>query len=178
MAGSTVLGFEIALSDVDRGVYETLPLRVAQHPSESPEYLVARILAYALEYTEGIGFTQGLAAAEEPAIEVRDLTGARTAWIEIGTPTPERLHRATKATDRVAVYCHKDPTPWLRALAGAKVHAPERLHLFGLERAFVQRLAGRVDRRNAWSVSRTEGELYVEAGGEALATVVTPLAWA
>ena len=179
MAGGspTVLTFELVVSDVDRGVYETLPLRVAQHPSESAEYLVSRVLAYALEYTEGLAFTQGLAAAEEPALEIRDLTGARIGWIEIGTPSPERLHRATKAADRVAVYCHKDPTPWLRALGSAKVHAPERLHLYGLDRGFVTTLAGHVDRRNAWSVSRTEGELYVEANGASLATVLTPLSW-
>jgi uncharacterized protein YaeQ len=175
MAGSTVMTFELAVSDVDRGVYETLPLRVAQHPSESAEYLVARILAYALEYTEGLAFTQGLSAAEEPALEIRDLTGVRLGWIEIGTPVPERLHRATKAAERVAVYCHKDPTPWLRALGAAKVHAPDRLHLFGLDRAFVSKLAATLDRRNAWSVSRNEGELYVEAGSVSLATVVTPL---
>ena len=70
---STVYNIVVELSDIDRGVYESLDLRVAQHPSESAEYMVTRVLAYCLEYTEGIEFTQGLSNADEPAIVVRDL---------------------------------------------------------------------------------------------------------
>jgi uncharacterized protein YaeQ len=171
----TIHNVTLTLSDVDRGVYDTLSLQVARHPSESPGYLVARILAYALEVQEGIAFTQGLSVAEEPAIEVRDLTGARTAWIEVGTPQGERLHRALKAVDRVAVYCHKDPTPWLRQLEGTRLHAPERLHLFGLERSLVDALAGSLDRRIAWSLSRSDGELYVDAAGTTHTAALRPL---
>jgi uncharacterized protein YaeQ len=137
---------------------------------------VARVLAYALEHAEGIGFTQGLSAAEEPAVEVRDLTGVRVAWIEVGTPSAERLHRASKAVDRVAVYCHKDPAPWLRQLVGAKLYAPDRVHLFGLDRALVTALAATLERRVSWSVSRTEGELYVDAGGRSHHAVLAALA--
>lgn len=172
---STVHTFEIDVSDIDRSVYDTLTLQVARHPSESAEYLVARLLAYALECCEGIAFTQGLAAAEDPAIEVRDLTGARRAWIEVGTPDGERLHRASKAVDRVAVYCHKDASPWLKSLSGAKLYAPERLHLFALDRPMVSQLAGRLERRNRWSVSRSEGELYVDGGGASLASMLVTL---
>jgi uncharacterized protein YaeQ len=56
-------------------VAETLELRVAQHPSESPEFLIARVLAYCLECAEGIAFSKGLSDPDEPAILVRDLTG-------------------------------------------------------------------------------------------------------
>ncbi len=57
--GATVYAIEIDLSDSDRGVFESLALRVARHPSESEEYLVTRVLAYALEYAEGIAFSAG-----------------------------------------------------------------------------------------------------------------------
>ncbi len=110
--GATIYAFDIELSDVDRNVYQSLNLRVAQHPSETQDYLVARVLAYCLEYTEGIGFSKGLSDPDEPAIFVRDLTGALQAWIDIGLPEPERLHRASKAAPRVAVYTHKDPAQW------------------------------------------------------------------
>jgi uncharacterized protein YaeQ len=96
--------FDIELSDVDRGVYEKLELRAAQHPSESMRYLLTRVLAYCLSYEEGIAFTRGLAAADEPAIWVKDLQGVTSAWIDIGTPSPERLHRAKKAVPRVLVF--------------------------------------------------------------------------
>ncbi|MEQ1564916.1 MAG: YaeQ family protein [Myxococcota bacterium] len=161
----TVHTIDLAVSDVDRGVYESVALRVARHPSESAEYLVARVLAFALEWREGIAFTQGLSAAEEPAIEVRDLTGQRTGWIEIGTPGPERLHRARKAVEHVSVYCHKDPAAWLRSLAGAKLHMPESIGLWALDRRLIGSLTGTLDRRASWSVSRTEGELFLDVGG-------------
>jgi uncharacterized protein YaeQ len=101
---STIYNFDIQLSDVDRNVYETLALRVARHPSETEEYLVTRVLAYCLEYVEGIAFSKGLAQADEPAIVVRDLTGDLRAWIEVGAPDADRLHKASKAAPRVAVY--------------------------------------------------------------------------
>ena len=72
---STMYNVAVDLSDVDRGVYETLDLRLAKHPSESPEYLATRLLAYCLESTDGIEFTAGLSNGDEPAILVRDLTG-------------------------------------------------------------------------------------------------------
>ena len=101
---ATVFTFDVQLADVDRGVYEQLALKAACHPSETEEYLLARVLAYCLEYTEGIAFSKGgLSDPDEPAITVRDLTGALRAWIEIGAPDAARLHRASKAAPRVAV---------------------------------------------------------------------------
>src|SRR4051812_47354462 len=94
---ATVHHFDVELSDVDRGVYESLSFKAARHPSETAEYLVTRVLAYCLEYTEGIAFSKGgLSEPDEPAVVVRDLTGALRAWIEVGSPDAARLHRASK----------------------------------------------------------------------------------
>src|SRR5215204_2242369 len=109
--GATVYNFDIDLADSDRGVYEALALRIARHPSESDEYLIARVLAYCLEYREGIEFSRGgLSDPDEPPLAVRDLTGALRAWIDVGTPDASRLHKACKRTPRVAVYIPKDPS--------------------------------------------------------------------
>src|ERR1043165_6166870 len=106
---ATLYNFEINLADVDRGVYETIAFKAAQQPSETDDSLVARALAYALEYTEGIGFSGGIAEADQPALFVRDLTGALKSWIDVGVPDAARVHKASKAAPRVAVYTHKDP---------------------------------------------------------------------
>lgn len=174
---STQHVFDIDLSDVDRGVYETLSLKVARHPSESAEYLVTRVLAYALETTEGLVFTSGLSNGDEPALWVRDLTGALRTWIEIGTPAPERLHKATKACDRVAVYCHKDTWAWLRTLAGSRLYDPEKLTIVELDRAFVDALASRVERRTKWTVSVSDGDVFVDVAGESLHTTPVRHPW-
>ena len=90
---ATIYNLDIELADIDRGVYETLQLRIARQPSETVEYMLTRVLAYCLEYTEGIALTEGVASGDEPAVLIRDLTGRMTAWIEVGLP--ERLGRAS-----------------------------------------------------------------------------------
>jgi uncharacterized protein YaeQ len=151
---STVYTLDIDLADSDRGVYETLALRVARHPSESDDYLIGRLLAYCLEFTPGIEFSRGgLSEPDEPPIGVRDLTGRLQAWIDIGSPDAARLHKASKLVPRVAVYMHKDPSQFLRNLAGERIHRVEALELYSLDRALVTALAAKLQRRMAFAVS-------------------------
>jgi uncharacterized protein YaeQ len=174
--GSTVYNFDIDLADSDRGVYETLALRVARHPSESEDFLVARVLAYCVEYGEGIEFSRGgLSDPDEPPIAIRDLTGALRAWIDVGTPSADRLHRAAKLAPRVSVYVHKDATQWLAGLASARIHRVEEIRLRGLDRALVSALVARLDRRMSLALAISEGELFVSLDTEALTGRVTPL---
>jgi uncharacterized protein YaeQ len=170
---ATIYNIDIDLADADRQVYETLALRVARHPSESEAYLLTRVLAYALEYTEGITFSRGLSEPDEPAISVCDLTGALRVWVEVGTPDAERLHRAAKAADRVVVYTHKDPAQFVRQLAGERIHRIEALELYSIDRALITALAERLDRRMAFSLSITERDLYISIGSDTLTGGVT-----
>ena len=175
--GATIYSFEIELSDVDRSVYATLNLRVAQHPSETADYLLARVLAYCLEYAEGIEFSKGLSDPNEPAVLVRDLTGVLQVWIDIGLPEPERLHRASKSAPRVAVYTHKDPATWLARLAEAKIHRAEALQVFAFDRSWIAQLVAKLERRVKWSLARSESEIYLTWGNDTLQTVLLrPLA--
>jgi uncharacterized protein YaeQ len=161
---ATIYNFDVDLSDSDRGVYETVALRVAQHPSESDEYLIARVLAYLLEYAEGIVFSRGVSEPEEPMISVRDLTGKIASWVEIGTPDAARLHKASKAAGRVAVYCHKEGAQWLKGLAAAGIHRADALELYAIDRALIAELVSRLDRRMAFGASINERELYISIG--------------
>jgi uncharacterized protein YaeQ len=170
---ATIYNFEIDLADADRGVYESLALRVARHPSESEEYLLTRILAYAMEYGDGIEFSRGLTDPDEPAIALRDLTGGLRAWIEVGTPDAARLHRASKASPRVAVYMHKDPTQFLSRLAGERIHRSEAIELWGIDRTFLAALVARLERRMTFSLSITDRELYLAIGPDTITGVVT-----
>ncbi len=158
---STVFVFEIDLADSDRGVYESLSLRVARHPSESDDFLAARVLAYCLEYAEGIEFSRGLSDADEPPIAIRDLTGRMTAWIDVGTPSAARLHRAAKAVPRVVVYVHKSAGQWLDGLRDERIHRAEGLDIRQLDREMVQQLAGSLERRMSMSISIAGAELFI-----------------
>ena len=165
---ATIYTLDIELADSDRHVYESLALRVARHPSETEEYLVTRVLAYALEFTEGIEFSRGLSEPDQPAIAVRDLTGAMRAWIDVGTPDAARLHRASKAVPRVAVYTHRDPARLVGSLAGERIHRAESLELYAVDRSLIGALAARLERRMAWSLAVSEHELYLSVGADSL----------
>jgi uncharacterized protein YaeQ len=169
---ASIYNFDIELSDVDRQVYESLRLRVAQHPSETEPFLLARVLAYCLEYTEGISFGRGLAEPGEPAISVRDLTGSLRVWIDIGTPDADRLHKASKLSPRVVVYTHKDPGLLARQLAGARIHRAEALEVYGLDREFLATLATHLARRTVFTLTVTEREVYLTIDGVTLTSRV------
>lgn len=163
---ATIYNFDIQLANVDRQVYEALSLRVACHPSETPEYLLTRVLAYCLEYAEGIAFSRGLSDPDEPPITIRDLTGAMRAWIEIGAPDAARLHKASKMSPRVVVYVHKEPLVLLRAWAAANIHKADKLELYAMDRELLAELAGKLDRRTKFDLSVTDGQLYIDMGGK------------
>ena len=172
---ATIYNFDVDLADSDRHVYESLALRLARHPSESEEYLIARLIAYLLEYTEGIEFSRGVSTPDEPTIAIRDLTGRMKTWIDIGTPDADRLHKASKLAERVVVYTHKDAAQFLKQLEGRKIHNAEALELYAIDRALVAALVTRLERRLAFSVSISDRELYLSIGSDQLTGRVVTL---
>ena len=165
---ATIYTFDIQLTDVDRGVYETLDLRVAMHPSETEASVVTRVLAYCLEYAEGIVFSKGVSDPEDPAIAVRDLTGAIRVWIDIGSPDAARMHKASKAAARVVVYTHKDPGQLIRQWSAERIHRVEDLELYSVERPLLDALVARLSRRMSFTISITSGDLYITMGDDVI----------
>jgi len=171
--GSTIHTFDVQLADVDRGVYEDLSLRVAKHPSETDPFMATRVLAYCLEYAEGIAFgAGGISSIEEPAVLIRDLTGRITAWIEIGAPDAQRLHFGSKLADSAAVYTHRDPEKLLAAWAGKTIHRADEIVLRSFDPGFIDSAVAELARRNTMTLSATEGQLYLELNGTALHTQI------
>ena len=170
-AGATIYQFEVALSDVDRSVYETLELRVAQHPSETLDRLVVRTLAYGLAYEEGIAFSKGgIGTADDPPLSVTDPTGLLLHWIEIGAPTAERLHRASKAA-RLSIFTHEDAL-LKRQTEGKNIHKADAIEVWAFEAAFIGRIADKLGRRARVELTRNDGTLYVTVDGEMFETAL------
>lgn len=171
-AGATVHTFTVQLADVDRGVYEEVLLRVAQHPSETGAYMMTRVLAYLLEYEEGITFGEGISSTDEPAVLVRDLTGRITAWIEIGAPDAARLHHGSKLADRTVVYTHRDPAKVLAALAGKPIHRADTIVLHSFDPGFIDEAVTALGRRNTMTLSVTERQVYLDLNGSSATSAV------
>lgn len=169
---ATIYSLKVELADVDRGVYEALDLRVARQPSETAEYMLIRLLAYCLEYGEGIELTEGVAAGGEPAVLVRDLTGQITAWIEVGMPDAARLHRGSKHAGRAAVYTHRNVAQLLKQLSAERVHRVQDIPIYAFDHAFVGEVAALLERRTELALSITERELYVAVAGRTFTTSI------
>ncbi len=170
--GATMYRLKIDLSDVDRAVYESLDLRVARHPSETMRYLLARTLAYCLCHEEGIAFSKGLSTNDEPAVWIHDLQGNLKAWIEVGNPNAERLHKANKASPRTVIFTHA-PELLLRETQGKTIFKRERIEVFSVEPSFLDALDDATDRNTRWEMVRTEGALYVTIDGKSIEGTLT-----
>lgn len=175
--GATVHRFEVVVSDVDRSVYETLDVRVARHPSENLRYLLLRVLAYALSFEEGIAFSKGgLSDTEEPPLSVRDPTGILLSWIDIGAPSAERLHKASKAARKVALFTAHDPVHLRREARARAVHRVEAIEVLRIEPALLDALELHVDRHTKLELTRNDGRLYITThGGKVLEGAIEPL---
>lgn len=171
-AGATIYTFAIELSDTDRNVYQSLELRVARHSSEIAQFMLARVLAYCLEWQDGIVLTDGIGAVDEPAVLMRDLTGRITAWIEVGAPDAQRLHRGSKLAARCAVYTHRDPPPWLAQLAGEKIHRAAEISVYSFDRTFMDEASAALPRRAKLALSVTGGHLYFDIDGKGFNTAI------
>jgi uncharacterized protein YaeQ len=169
-AGATILTFDVELADVDRGVYESLTLRVARHPSETDAYMMTRLLAYCLEYEEGIAFSEGVSATEEPAVLVRDLTGSVTNWIEVGAPDATRLHYGSKLAGRATVYTHRDPAKVIAQWSGKRIHNADSIVVHSFDPGFVDSATAALERRNTMAVSVTERHMYLVLGDTSVET--------
>jgi uncharacterized protein YaeQ len=164
----------VTLSDVDRAVYEALDLRVARHPSESMRYFLTRTLAYCLSYEDGIAFSKGgLSTAEEPPVAVRDPTGTLLAWIDVGAPSAERLHKASKAARRVALFTHTDRALLLREARTRAIHRVEDIEVWRVDPKMLDALEPKIDRTTKLELVRNEGHLYVTIGSDAIEGIIT-----
>ncbi len=161
---STLHRFDIDLADTDHDRYERLELRVAMHPSESPSYLLTRVLAYALEFREGLEFSSGLSTPDEPALRHSDLTGIPLLYVLIGEPGEDQLLKASKAAEAVRVYTYKPPENLRKAISPKTARRLTNVRCYAFSGELLEPLIDALERRNDWSLMISEGTLFVTAG--------------
>jgi uncharacterized protein YaeQ len=158
---STVHRFEISVSDSDRGVYQELDLRAARHPSETLRYLLTRTIALCLFWEEDIAFSKGLSTNDEPAVWVREPDGRVKLWLDVGLPSAERLHKASKAAARVVVCTHHDLQSVLRVAEGERIHRAASIEVAQIPSEVLDPLEKATGRHARWELVHTGGQLYV-----------------
>jgi len=169
---STIYRVTIQLSDVDRGVYESLQATVARHPSETEERLVARLLAYALFYEPGLTFTKGISAGDEPDLWVKGPDDRVLLWVEVGLPEADRTIKASRHAARVALIASGRALPKWEQQHLSKLEGVPNLSLIRFDQPFINCLASKLDRSINWAVTITDGNMYINVGDETFETVL------
>jgi len=169
---SIVYRVNIQLSDVDRGIYESLQATVARHPSETEERLVARLLAYALFFEPELIFTKGIGSGDEPDLWLKGPDDRVLLWVEVGLPEPERLIKACHHAARVALIACGRALPNWEQQHLPKLEGVPNLSLIRFDQAFINSLVSKLDRSINWSITITDSNLYLNVGNETFETVL------
>ena len=162
----TIYKLNITLSDLNRDYYDTLNLTIAQHPSETLERMMVRVLAYCLNAQEDLAFSKGISAPDEPDIWAHTLDGHVDLWIDVGEPQFERIKKATRVAVAVKVYCFisKSGVWWKQ---GQEKMNELAVSVFQFEQESIQSLVKLVQRSMDLSITITEDSAFVTAeGGE------------
>ena len=158
----TIYKFKIALTDLNRNYYDTLNLTIAQHPSETLERMMARMLAFCINAQESLSLTKGLSTVEEPDLWAHSPDGRIALWIDIGEPAPERIKKATRLAERVKVYSFNSKSNiwWIQEQAKFNALAAS---IFQFQWPDIQALAKLAQRTMDISVTISEQSAYVAA---------------
>jgi uncharacterized protein YaeQ len=158
----TIYKFKIALTDLNRQYYDTLNLTIAQHPSETLERMMARMLAFCLNAQEWLTFTKGLSSAEEPDLWAHTPDGRIALWIDVGEPAPERIKKATRIAQTVKVYSFNSKSNiwWMQEQAKFNELTAT---IFQFQSPDIQALSKLAQRTMDISVTISEQSAYVAA---------------
>ncbi len=156
----TIYKLKISLSDLNRNYYDTLNLTLAQHPSETLERMMVRVLAYCINAEEQLAFAKGLNSDDEPDIWAKTLDEQISLWIDIGEPSVERIKKASRQADALKIYCFNSKADIWWTQAQAKI---SRMNATIVQFPWqeIQALAAMVERTMEISVTITGDSAYV-----------------
>jgi uncharacterized protein YaeQ len=159
---ATVVKAELQLSDLDRHHYATYPLTLAQHPSETDQRLMARLVAFALFADERLEFGKGLSNEEEPDLWRRDYTGEIEQWIDLGQPDESRIRKASGRARQVIVvnYGGRVADLWWDKNAAALARLGN-LTVIDLDAVSIDALTAMIERSMRFNAILQDGELQL-----------------
>lgn len=166
---ATIFKANLHIADMDRHYYQDHALTVAQHPSETDERLMVRLLAYALHASEYLEFGQGMINDEEADLWQKDLTGKIELWIDVGIPDERLIRKACGRADQVVVYAYGGRTAemWFMQNSGL-FERQNNLTIFNLPSENTQALAKLVQRTMDLQYTVQDESVWISNGGESV----------
>ena len=159
---ATVYKVELQISDMDRHYYATHAFTLAQHPSETDERLMIRLLVFALHAQERLEFGRGISSDDEPDLWLRSLTGEIELWVDLGQPDEARIRRACGRAREVAIvtYSGRGADLWWEKNAAALARI-DRLSVIDLPYAAVQELGHMTERSMSLQCLIQDGQVQI-----------------
>lgn len=166
---ATIFKADLQIADMDRGYYASHALTIARHPSETDERMMVRLLVFALNAHERLAFGRGLSTEDEPALWLKDLTGAIECWIEVGLPDERILRRACGRAMRVVLYSYggRMADRWWEAHRG-KLEPLDNLAVFKLPAEATRALGALAERTMQLQATINDGSVWLLAGDASL----------
>ena len=163
---ATIHKAEIIINDMDRGYYQTHVLTLAQHPSETLERLMLRLVVFALHASEQLGFTRGLSAADEPEIWQKSPTGEIELWIDFGEPDERRLRQACGRARQVWLYVYsRGYDVWWQSMQ-KKITRLKNLRILRIASATLVELAKLNQRHMQLQATIQDKQLWLSSGDQ------------
>jgi uncharacterized protein YaeQ len=173
---ATIYRAQLELSHVDRNVYAERQLTIARHPSETLDRMLMRLLVFGLRYDDGLEFGRGVSATDEPDLWRREGDGRVIDWIEVGQPDAKRLIKGARQSSRCDLFVFGDGARRWRKAQLDSMKLPDNLGVAYVEDAFVDSLATSNDRQIRWSMTVSDGTIFLTSSEETFET--TPEVWA
>lgn len=173
---STIFKAELQVSDMDRHYYQGHALTIAQHPSETDERMMVRVLAFALNADDALVFGKGLSSEDEPDLWRKELTGEVDLWIDLGQPDEQRIRRAAGRAKRVIIYTYSGRAAevWWKKTAAA-VARTKNVSVIDVDPATVEALAALTQRTMQIQFMMQDGHAQVISGDTVVPIELKPL---
>lgn len=160
----TIYKFTITLADLNNQHYPNLNLTVAQHPSETLERMMVRVLVFCLHSHDDseklLAFTKGLSSVEEPDIWQKTLDDQLLTWIDVGEPSFERMKKACRLSKNTFVYSFNTKSDvWWKQNKQQFEALP--IQFFAFEWEQIKALAKQVERTTNWSITISDDSVFV-----------------
>ena len=161
---STIYKVDLHVSDSDRNYYNTHSLTVAQHPSETAERMMVRLVLFALYAQDDLVFTKGLSDVDEPDMWIKDLTGQIQLWLEVGQPDEKRILKASSKSDQVVIcaYVGQASKVWWSGIKN-KIERAKNVRVICLPQVVTKSFAAWVERGMQLHINIQEGEILISS---------------
>lgn len=161
---ATIYKADLSIADMDRNYYHEHSLTIARHPSETGERVMIRVLAYALHADPALAFTKDLFDVDEPALWLKDLTGAIDLWIEVGQPDEKRLLKAAGRAEKVIVYSYSATSSiWFKGIAN-KIERAKNVSVINIPADISAQLEKMASRSMALQCTIQDGQVWLTDG--------------